>query len=218
MVSEHVNELEVLALGETPGRLRAELDAILEAGETRVVLLDATADAERNSPDFEAELFPFMVTFELPLVFAFEGALRGPEAELALAADIRVCSSSASLQGRLRSNSRVSTLASQDVALALFLGRTPLGAAELFESGLVSMVAGPGEALAEARRIATVIAGRGPIATRLGKEALWRGLAEPLPQALRFETDLTLLLQTTKDRAEGVGAFLEKRPPIFTGE
>mgnify|MGYP000981138821 CR=1 FL=1 len=56
------------------------------------------------------------------------------------------------------------------------------------------------------------------LAKRLAKEALWRGLALPLEQALRFETDLTLLLQTTKDRAEGVRAFLEKRAPVFTGE
>ena len=66
--------------------------------------------------------------------------------------------------------------------------------------------------------IAAVIASRGPLATRLAKEAIWRGLAQPFEQALRFETDLTLLLQTTKDRAEGVRAFLEKRSPQFEGK
>jgi enoyl-CoA hydratase/carnithine racemase len=65
---------------------------------------------------------------------------------------------------------------------------------------------------------AEAVAARGPIATRLAKEAVWRGLDQPLEQALRFETDLTLVLQATKDRAEGVRAFLEKRPPDFTGE
>jgi len=38
-----------------------------------------------------------------------------------------------------------------------------------------------------------------------------------LEQALRFETDLTIILQTTEDRAEGVRAFLEKREPKFQG-
>ena len=40
----------------------------------------------------------------------------------------------------------------------------------------------------------------------------------PLEQALRFETDLTIILQTTEDRAEGVKAFLEKRSPEFKGK
>ncbi len=82
----------------------------------------------------------------------------------------------------------------------------------------MTVVTGAGEAAAAARRVADVVASRGPIATRLGKEAIKRGAGQPLEQALRFETDLTLLLQTTKDRAEGVRAFLEKRPPLFTGE
>jgi enoyl-CoA hydratase/carnithine racemase len=85
--------------------------------------------------------------------------------------------------------------------------------------GLVTEVAAGPEALERAAgRLAEVIASRGPIATQLGKEAIWRGLGMPMEQALRFETDLTLLLQTTKDRAEGVRAFLEKRQPRFTGE
>ncbi|MBK7329670.1 MAG: hypothetical protein IPI85_11485 [Dehalococcoidia bacterium] len=102
--------------------------------------------------------------------------------------------------------------------MALFLGREVLGADALLAAGLVSSLVPAGQSLAEGRRVAATIASRGPIATRLGKEAIWRGLPQPIDQALRFETDLTLLLQTTKDRAEGVRAFLEKRAPIFTGE
>lgn len=217
-MTENVAEVAVFAEAEAVGALRERLEAILEAGESRVVLLDATWDVEAELAGLDPTLYPWLVAYELPLVFAFEGALRGRATELGLAADIRVCSSSGSLQGRLGSNSRVSTLAGQAAAFELFIGRAPLAAAQLLEMGLVSAVTAPGGALAEGRRIASVIASRGPIATRLGKEAIWRGLAQPLRQALRFETDLTLLLQTTKDRAEGVRAFLEKRPPKFTGE
>ena len=44
-----------------------------------------------------------------------------------------------------------------------------------------------------------------------------RGLDMTLDQALRYETDLTVILQTTEDRAEGVRAFVEKRKPEFKG-
>ncbi len=52
---------------------------------------------------------------------------------------------------------------------------------------------------------------------RYAKEAVSRGLDMTLEQALRYETDLTIILQTTEDRAEGVRAFLEKRTPRFKG-
>ena len=63
--------------------------------------------------------------------------------------------------------------------------------------------------------IARRIAERGPLAVQYAKEALSRGIDMPLEQALRYETDLTVILQTTEDRAEGVKAFLEKRAPRF---
>ena len=68
-----------------------------------------------------------------------------------------------------------------------------------------------------AAALAGRIAAQGPLAVRYAKEAVLRGMEMPLEQALRFETDLTIILQTTEDRAEGVRAFLEKRPPQFKG-
>ncbi|MFN8616399.1 MAG: enoyl-CoA hydratase-related protein [Dehalococcoidia bacterium] len=191
------------------------LEQALEAGAS-VVLIDATGALPER---FEAPpgWLRQVTLFELPIVFAFESAVSGGLAELALACDIRVCGEPGALKGRLAGNARARALAGEGPALTLFLGQA-LDANALLAAGLVSSVTPAGRALEEGRRLATVIASRGPIATRLGKEAIWRGLAQPLEQALRFETDLTLLLQTTKDRAEGVRAFLEKRAPTFTGE
>jgi enoyl-CoA hydratase/carnithine racemase len=175
-----------------------ELEAIREGGEARVVVLDATGPGAGAVDAMSAEELRALTLFALPVVCCFEGELGEGMAGIALAADIRVCGTGG--------------------ALAVRPGAERLDAEALLQAGLVTAVAADGEAAGEARRIADVIASRGPIATRLAKEAIKRGAGQPLEQALRFETDLTLLLQTTKDRAEGVRAFLEKRPPLFTGE
>lgn len=181
--------------------------------DARVVVLDASNGV---APAIAAEHVD-LVRFPLPVLFAFEGDLAGQAAGLALGADVRVCSSQASLAGPFRTERRLRALGGSRAA-SLFASGGPVGAAVLHSLGLVNVVSAPHEADVEARRMAGVIASRGPIATRLAKEAIWRGLPQPLEQALRFETDLTLLLQTTKDRAEGVRAFLEKRQPVFKGE
>jgi enoyl-CoA hydratase/carnithine racemase len=56
-----------------------------------------------------------------------------------------------------------------------------------------------------------------PLALRLAKEALSRGPEMPMRHALELEGDLNHLLQTTRDRAEGLEAFFAKRPPDFDG-
>ena len=142
-------------------------------------------------------------------------------AALALSCDIRICGEAASLELPAELDSlteeRLRTLLRLEPDRELPSAQR-WAPAEALKRGLVSRVAPAGEAAETARNIAETIASRGPIATHLAKEAVWRGLSQPLEQALRFETDLTLLLQATKDRAEGVRAFLEKRPPEFTGE
>lgn len=197
-----------------PADLRERLEALRDPGGAHVVTLCAVPPGEAG-PGFSAADLLWFERFPLPLIFAFEGNLAGPWLDVALACDLRVCDEGSTFD--------LSAIAagSTPARLRLLGGaglESPLAAQAAFSAGLVSAVAPPAGAVQEARRLAGTIASRGPIAVRLAKEAIWRGLKMEFEQALRFETDLTLLLQTTKDRAEGVRAFLEKRPPHFTGE
>ena len=191
----------------------------LAEGEARVVVVEAEGEAGLGAWTGERVRWLWR-DYPLPVVFAFEGRLAGAAAAFALGCDIRVCGEGAVID--------LDEAAMDELTAAR--ARTLLGleereaipavftAGEALEAGLVSRVGPAGSSREVARGAAEAVAARGPIATRLAKEAVWRGLDQPLEQALRFETDLTLLLQATKDRAEGVRAFLEKRPPEFTGE
>ena len=187
--------------------------------EARVVVVEAGAAADLGAWPGERVRWLWR-DYPLPVVFAFEGQLSGEAAAFALGCDLRVCGEGAAveLDGEAMDGltaERARTLLGLAAGAAIPARFT---AGQSLEAGLVSRVGPVGSAAEVARGAAEAVAARGPIATRLAKEAVWRGLDQPLEQALRFETDLTLLLQATKDRAEGVRAFLEKRPPEFTGE
>ncbi|WP_322796206.1 enoyl-CoA hydratase-related protein [Tepidiforma sp.] len=200
--------------GREPGWVAAWLEALPEDARAAVVEADGLA----GSAPASAEELRALVVGRVPVIAWFEGELRGAALDLALAADVRICGAGAALRGPTVWPARARLLGRGDAGEALAAGSRLIGSEEALAAGLVGSVTAPGSARAEALRLAEVMASRGPIALALAKEAIWRGLALPLEQALRFETDLTLLLQTTKDRAEGVRAFLEKRKPLFTGE
>ena len=161
-----------------------------------------------------------------PVLCAIEGDALGAGLELALACDVRIAAAGARFGlpdiegGQLPmagGTQRLPRLVGRGKALEMILTGEPIDAREALRIGLVGTVVAKGRVMAEAEAIADRIAERGPLAVRYAKEAVSRGVEMPLEQALRFETDLTVILQTTDDRAEGVDAFLNKRKPKFRG-
>ncbi len=162
-----------------------------------------------------------------PVIAAINGDALGAGLELALSCDIRVSSENARFGFPETSyglipggggTQRLPRIVGKGKAPEMILIAEPIDAAEAYRIGLVSKVV-PGEKLAdEAGEIAKTLISRAPIAVRYAKEALNKGMDMTLDQGLRLEADLSFLLQSTEDRAEGIRAFLEKRTAHFEGE
>ena len=71
--------------------------------------------------------------------------------------------------------------------------------------------------LEEAKRVARDIASKGPVATRLAKEAVNRAYESTLPLGLEYERRALYLAFASEDAKEGLPAFTEKRKPDFRG-
>lgn len=59
------------------------------------------------------------------------------------------------------------------------------------------------------------IISKGPLAVRFCKEAVNNGMEMDMDRACAYEAELFAIAFATQDRAEGMGAFLEKRKPVF---
>ncbi len=92
-----------------------------------------------------------------------------------------------------------------------------LGAAEARGLGLVNHVAPAGAAGVAARAHAATIASRSPAIVRLGLAALSATADLPLQPALHHMNGQLSLNLLTEDAAEGITAFLTRRPPEWTG-
>ena len=225
--------------------LQDACEAIAADESVRVVLINAEGDVFSRGWDFDSlsgetgdpvatlrsqgvSVDPFGCLADLPrpVVCSLNGDASGVGLELALACDVRIASEDATfalpdiLIGLLPvagGTQRLPRLIGRAAALEMILSGEPVDAQEALRLGLVSAVVPRDQLIEQAEAVASRIAERGPVAVRYAKEAISRGIEMPLEQALRYETDLTIILQTTEDRAEGVKAFLEKRKPEFKG-
>jgi enoyl-CoA hydratase/carnithine racemase len=206
--------------------------AINDDASVRVAILRADGDvfcAGWDAEGFATRPQPFacLESMGQPIICALNGGASSAGLELALACDVRIAAENATFslpetaQGQLPmggGTQRLARLVGRGEALRLILLGEEIDAAEAYRIGLVSGIVPQDELDTRAQSLAERMASRGPLALRYAKEAVRRGLEQPLDQALRFETDLTVILQSTEDRAEGVKAFMEKREPKFEGE
>ena len=159
-----------------------------------------------------------------PVVCAISGECTGAGLEIALACDVRLCDGSArfamrvALEGRLPAwggTQRLPRAVGASRASSMLLLGTEVDAATALEWGLVHAVE---DDLDEAvDRWLDELADAGPLALEFAKEAVHRGSELPLADGLRLEGDLNHQLAATEDRAEGLAAFFDKRPPDFAG-
>ena len=170
--------------------------------------------------------FGCLAALPMPVLAALHGAVASAGLELALACDLRIAREdarfsmpdvSAGIMPLGGATARLPRIAGRTVASAMLLLGDELDAAAAHRCGLVSRVIAAANFAADVEAIAGRIAANGPLGLRYAKEAVHNGIELPLDQALRYELDLSIILQTTRDRAEGVQAFLEKRPPEFEG-
>jgi len=177
---------------------------------------------ERYNPIVRA-----MTGLDKPIVAAVNGVAAGAGASLAIAADIRIAADTASFAlafGRvgLVPDSGATWLLPRLVGLTraaeIALLNEPVSGPEAVRLGLIGRVVPADQLPAAAREIAERLAAGAPRALALTKRALLAAWDGDLDAALEREAALQDEAGRTKDHAEGMAAFLEKRPPRFTGE
>ncbi|MFN2582405.1 MAG: enoyl-CoA hydratase-related protein [Candidatus Dormibacteria bacterium] len=185
----------------------------------------SSVDVRRALREYYGPAIKTMRALPKPVIAAVNGPAAGAGFSLALAADLRIASESATF---VQAFVRIGLV--PDAGSTYFLPRLvgPARAAELMmlgetvdarraqDIGLVSRVVPDNELLATALGIATQLA-NGPRSLAFIKEALALSSSNDLEGQLEVEERLQEAAVGTSDFYEGIGAFLEKRAPRFSG-
>lgn len=238
---EKLNAISSQVLGELDQALaRAEADAsihaVLVSGEGGKAFAAGADIAElaAQSPLQAYELsllgqrvFRRLETLGKPSLAAIDGYALGGGLELALACTFRVAAENARLgmpEARLGivpgfgGVTRLVRLIGEGRALELLLSGKPIDAAEAQRIGLVHHVVAP-EALREfSEQFLKGILESSPLAVRLILEAARAAWDAGRERGLGLEAALFGQIAASRDRREGLAAFLEKRKPVFVGK
>nr|XP_020487454.1 enoyl-CoA hydratase domain-containing protein 2, mitochondrial-like [Labrus bergylta] len=167
----------------------------------------------------------------MPTIAAVDGVAVGGGLELALACDLRTAASSAQmgliettrglLPGAGGSQRLPRTVGIPLAKELIFTGRCVDGVSAL-QMGLVNRSVDQNQtgdaAYREALSLAREILPQAPLAVGLAKEAINRGMEVNMSSAMAIERMCYAQVIPTRDRQEGMAAFIEKRPPRYTGE
>lgn len=165
-------------------------------------------------------------SYTKPIVAALHGHVLGGGLELAMNCDLLVASDDARL-GLPEINigiipggggtQRLTKAVGKHRAMEMVLTGRTIDAGEALALGLLNRVVKGDSCLEEAKALAREIASKSPLALRLAKESVNRSFEVPLHEGIDFERKNFFLLFSSRDKDEGMRAFLEKRKPTFTG-
>jgi 2-(1,2-epoxy-1,2-dihydrophenyl)acetyl-CoA isomerase len=168
-----------------------------------------------------------MRRLEKPIIGAINGVAAGAGISIALACDLRVAADNASfieVFGRVGlvpdtgSTWFLPRLVGYARAAEMMFTTDPVDAATAERIGLVNRVVPAADLMTETKALAAKLAQAAPMALALAKRGLNRALESGLEDSLEYEAQLQSIAGRSKDHAEGVAAFVEKRPTNFTGE
>jgi len=161
-----------------------------------------------------------------PWIAAVNGFALGGGCEVAMMADFIIASDTAKFgQPEIKlgvgpgmgGSQRLTRAVGKAKAMELCLTGRMMDAAEAERSGLVARVVPLADLLAEALKTAAAIAAMPPLAAIANKEMVNAAFETTLDQGLLFERRLFQVLAATEDRAEGMAAFIAKRPGVWKG-
>lgn len=210
---------------------RRDLRCVVVAGSGRAFSAGARLDVLRAMPLAEQcsynerliEVFDRVARFPVPTIAAVHGYALGGGLELALACTFRISAGDAKLglpEARLGilpgagGTQRLPRLIGRGPALRLLLTGRTIDAGEALRIGLVDEIAE--DPVAAALALGAEIAGSGPLAVRAINDVVAECADLPVRQAIDRTAAVLTGLLSTRDAAEGMAAFAEKRPPTWT--
>ena len=166
-------------------------------------------------------------TMGKPSIAAVNGFALGGGCELSMACSIRIAAENAKF-GQPEVNlgvipgyagtQRLSRIVGRGMATDLILTGRVIDAQEALRIGLVSQVVAQEDLMETARKTASSILQKGPVALRAAMDAIDHGFNTGFEDGCRLEASLFGVVCGTEDMKEGTKAFLEKRKPEFKGK
>jgi enoyl-CoA hydratase/carnithine racemase len=156
-----------------------------------------------------------------PVIAAVEGTATAAGCQLVATCDLAVTSSAAKFStpgvhiGLFCSTPMValSRNVGRKHAMEMLITGDTISADDAYRIGLVNRVVEPGMARQHALRLAQKISAKSPAVIKLGKEAFYRQIEMGIADAYAYASEVMVQNMMARDAAEGISAFLEKRPP-----
>src|SRR3954447_20462221 len=229
------------------GTMREDLIAALRDAEGRVIVLtgagrafcaggdvefmsglqkECDVQAFRKLLDAGRDIVTTIASLDKPVIASVNGVAAGAGCNLALACDYRIASDSAKfsesfvkigLHPDWGGTWLLPRLIGRGRAMEMLMTGRMVDASEALSIGMVDRVVPAAELAAETERLARAIASGPPIAIAGIKRALRASGANDLHAQIELESEHQLAAFRSKDAAEGMAAFFEKRNPRFRG-